>query len=122
MWMMPEPVKVFVSTEATDMRKSFDGLSNLVQSVIAMDPLSGQLFVFFNRCRDRIKILWWHQGGYNLFCRRLERGRFGTRHLISTGSTSRVISGVELAMILEGIDWKSVKKRPRWVQKSENNR
>lgn len=118
MWMMPESVKVFVATFPTDMRKSFDGLSNRVQSVIAMDPLSGHLFVFFNRSRNRVKILWWHQGGFNLFCRRLERGCFGSARMFSTESTHQAITGMELAMILEGIDWKSVKKRPRWVPKS----
>jgi transposase len=118
MWMIPESLKIFIATSPTDMRKSFDGLSNLVYSVIEMDPLSGHLFVFFNRSRDRIKILWWHNGGFNLFCRRLERGRFSSSQLFSTGSAARSVTGMELAMILEGIDWKSVKKRPRWVPKS----
>jgi transposase len=68
MWMIPESLKIFIATSPTDMRKSFDGLSNLVYSVIEMDPLSGHLFVFFNRSRDRIKILWSHNGGFNLFC------------------------------------------------------
>lgn len=120
MWMMPESVKVFVATQPTDMRQSFDGLSNRVRSVIAMDPLSGHLFVFFNRSRNRVKILWWHLGGFNLFCRRLERGCFGSARMFSTASTHQAITGMELAMILEGIDWKSVNKRPRWTPKSRD--
>lgn len=121
MWMMPEAVKVFVATAPTDMRKSFDGLSSLVVGMIEMDPLSGHLFVFFNRSRNRVKVLWWHRGGFNLFCRRLERGCFASKALLSDVSTRSVISGVELAMILEGIDLKETKKRPRWVPNKLNN-
>jgi transposase len=117
MWMMPETVKVFMATSPTDMRKSYNGLSILVESIIERDPLSGHLFVFFNRPRNRVKILWWHHGGFNLFCRRLERGRFGSSDMFCSETSSRVMSSVELAMILEGIDLKSARKRPRWVQK-----
>jgi transposase len=117
MLMMPETVKVFVATSPTDMRKSYNGLSILVESIIEADSLSGHLFVFFNRPRNRVKILWWYRGGYNLFCRRLERGRFGSPEMFNSETRSRMISSVELAMLLEGIDLRSARKRPRWASK-----
>ncbi len=117
MWLIPESVKIFVSTSPTDLRKSWNGLSNLAESVIRQDPLSGHVFVFFNRSRDRVKILWWHRGGFNLFCRRLEKGRFATQAIFSKDQDCRTVSGVELTMILEGIDLTTTRKRARWIPK-----
>ena len=86
-----------------DRRNGFDGLSGLIQSQLAEDPFSGQLFVFRGRRGDRIKILWWSGDGLCLFAKRLESGRFvwpqatsGTVHLTSA----------QLSMLLEGIDWR----------------
>lgn len=107
MWMIPDSVRIFVATVPIDLRKSYDSLSILAESVLGHDPLSGHLFVFFNRSRNRVKVLWWHRGGYNLFCRRLERGRFGP--------AGTPLSGVELAMVLEGIDLRTTRKRARWA-------
>ena len=69
-------VRVHVAVGVTDMRKSFDTLAGLVQEKIGEDPLSGHLFAFCNRGRDRLKVLWWDGGGLCLLAKRLERGRF----------------------------------------------
>jgi transposase len=73
---LPPSVRIFVAREPADMRKSFDGLSRLVCDVVEQDPQSGHLFCFFNRRRDRVKLLWWDRSGYWLLYKRLEKGRF----------------------------------------------
>jgi len=70
----PASVRVFVSVLPTDMRRSFDTLAAMVREILKQDTLSGHLFVFFNRPRDRAKMLLWDRTGYWLFCRRLESG------------------------------------------------
>ena len=69
-------VRAYVSAQATDMRKSIDGLAALVVSVFRADPLCGQLFVFISRRRDRVKILYWDRHGFALWYKRLEDARF----------------------------------------------
>ncbi len=73
---MPSSVRIHLASQPVDMRKSFDGRSMLARQVPREDPLSGHLFVFFNRTRDRVKVLWWHSGGFCLFSKRLEKGSF----------------------------------------------
>ena len=68
--------RVWLVAGVTDMRKGFDGLPALVQTQIAQDPFSGQLFVFRGRRGDRVKLLWWDGDGLCLFAKRLERARF----------------------------------------------
>jgi transposase len=72
---LPAGVKVWLAAGATDMRNGFDGLAALVQTQLAEDPFSGQLFVFRGKAGDRVKILWWSGDGLCLFAKRLERGR-----------------------------------------------
>ena len=115
MFMLPSSVKIFVARDPVDMRKSFDGLAILTQSVLKQDPLSGHLFVFFNRKLDRVKILWWNQGGLCLFARRLERGRFWIQSIRNSREDTVSLDSRDLAMILEGIDLKAVKKRKNWT-------
>lgn len=67
---------IFLATAPTDLRKAYDGLAVLVRQSLGQDPLSGSLYVFCNRRRDRIKILFWEEGGYWLCARRLEKGTF----------------------------------------------
>src|SRR6204780_3212556 len=96
-------VLVWLAAGATDMRKGFDGLSALVQTQLAKDAFSGQLFVFRGRAGDRVKILWWSGDGLCLFAKRLERGRFVWPQ--ATHGTV-ALSGAQLSMLLEGIDWR----------------
>lgn len=100
---LPSGVQVWVAAGATDMRKGFDGLAALIQLQLSEDPYSGQLFVFRGRRGDRVKILWWSGDGLCLYAKRLERGRFVWPQATS-GAVS--LSGAQLAMLLEGIDWR----------------
>src|SRR5262245_48816436 len=73
---LPPAVRIFVCTAPTDMRKSFDSLAALAQTVVGEDPLSGHLFLFRNRQRDRVKLLWWDRDGLAIWYKRLEAGVF----------------------------------------------
>jgi transposase len=66
MFSLPSSVRIYVASEATDLRRGFDGLSALTRSVIGADPMSGHLFVFINRSKDRIKILAWDRSDRSL--------------------------------------------------------
>lgn len=68
----PPTVRIFLCSDAADMRKGFDSLAHLVESALALDPLSGHLFVFRSRRGDRIKILYWDKDGYAMWYKRLE--------------------------------------------------
>lgn len=110
---LPPTVRVFVALAATDMRKSFDGLANETRQQIAQDPLSGHLFVFFNRRRTLVKVLYWDRNGYCVVAKRLERGTF---HLAHANEQDVVeVEAAELALILEGIDLHGARRRPRWA-------
>ena len=100
---LPAGVQVWLAAGATDLRKGFDGLAALVQQRLVEDPFSGQLFVFRGRRGDRLKVLWWDGDGLCLFAKRLERGRFVWPQAAS-GTVS--LSGAQLSMLLEGIDWR----------------
>jgi transposase len=97
----PTHVRIYVSTDPTDMRRSFDGLAALAQSVFKQNPLSGHLFVFMNRRGDKMKILWWSRGGYAIYYRRLEEGVF---QLPPVDAETVEIDATQLAMILDGVD------------------
>lgn len=105
--------RIFVCSEPTDMRKSFDGLCGLVTDALGQDPLSGALFLFANRRRDRIKLLVWDGDGYALWYKRLEAGTFQIPQAKAL-QASVMISPGELAMLLDGIDLTSVKRRKRY--------
>lgn len=103
--------RVFVSTQPTDMRKSFDGLYALTKSVLKQDPLSGHLFVFVNRKRDYAKILYFERGGLCLWAKRLEQGHFaklGTEHDVAS------LSDTQLMMWLDGIGLDQRKQLKRY--------
>ncbi len=86
------------------MRKGFVGLSAQAETVLEADPYSGHLFVFRGRRGDLIKVIWWDGQGACLFSKRLERGRFVWP---SAANGKLVISTAQLAMLLEGIDWRA---------------
>ncbi len=85
-------------------RKGFVGLSSLAEQVLRKDPYSGHLFVFRGRRGDLIKVIWWDGQGACLFSKRLERGRFVWPSIAGGKLT---ISTAQLAMLLEGIDWRA---------------
>lgn len=108
---LPPAVRIFVARGATDMRKSFDTLAALVCDVIDEDPQSGHLFVFVNRRKDRVKILWWDRSGYCLLAKRLEHGQFRIYDRAG-GCTARYeIEVSDLSLLLEGIDLRGAKRR-----------
>ena len=112
-------MRIFLAVEPTDMRKGFDGLFALVESVVEQDPFSGHLFLFRNRQRDRLKILYWDRDGLALWYKRLEQGRFQFPTDVTCGSgeeppRSCEIRADELAMLLGGIDLANVKRRKRY--------
>ncbi len=109
---LPPSVRLFVARGATDMRKSFDTLAALVMDVVDHDPQSGHLFLFINRRRDRLKILWWDRSGYCLLAKRLEHGRFRVFDRADGGTGAFEMSVSELALILEGIDLRGARRRP----------
>lgn len=108
---LPPQVRVFLCTQPTDMRKSFDGLSGLVEDVFGEELLSGHLFVFVNRRRDRVKILAWDRDGLCLWYKRLEAGTF---QLPATNGDGVELDAAELSMLLSGIDLTSVRRRKRY--------
>lgn len=105
--------RYYLYRSATDMRKGFDSLCGLVQSQLRQDPLSGDIFIFLNRRRDRVKLLVWDQNGYAVYYKRLERGTYELP-LEEPGSKSICITREKLMLILEGIELKSVRKRKRF--------
>ena len=100
---LPAGTRVWLAAGVTDMRKGMSGLSALVQTSLEADPYGGHLFVFRGRAGDLVKILWWSGDGLCLFAKRLERGRFVWPQAAS-GTVS--LSGAQLSMLLEGIDWR----------------
>ena len=119
--------RILAYNEPVDMRKSFNGLVALVQGVLQEDPLSGSLFVFFNRRRDRVKILVWDRNGFWLHYKRLERGVFQSWIPKGAGSTHVEIDRARLTMLLEGIDVRNAKYRrhfasPIRIGSSQNGR
>ena len=97
-----EDVEVYLCREFVDMRKSIDGLSILVEQALGLDPFSPRLFVFCNRKRDKIKILYWEQTGFVLWYKRLEQHRFAWP--ADTSEPVVTLSGRELNWLLDGID------------------
>jgi len=95
-----ERTKVYLCTRVTDMRKSFNGLIALTRHVIDQDPLSGHWFVFVNRNRDYLKLLYYADGGYCLWCKRLEQGRFSR---VASVEDSVQLSHTQLLMWINGI-------------------
>jgi transposase len=117
-------VHVYLATKPADMRKSFDGLAALVSGSLALDPLSGHLFVFVNRRRDRIKILYWDRDGLAVWAKRLERGTF---RMPAAGADRVEMTTADLAALLAGIDLNTARRRVRYrrpdtpLQNSEKN-
>ena len=111
------PVDIYLCIQPTDMRKSFNGLWALAVEHLGQDPLGGGLFVFINKRRDLMKLLYWDADGIALWCKRLERGTFQMPRVEAT-SPSVALSATELTLLLRGIDLTSVRQRKRYRLKS----
>ncbi len=107
---------MFVATARVDGRKGIDGLSVLVRSQFAEDPLSGTMFVFFSRRADRVRVLYWDRDGYVLITKRLEKGTYRLPWHAERGRV--VIEAAELLLVLEGIELRGARRRARWSPSS----
>ena len=110
---LPSALHIFLAVEPADMRKGFDGLAQLVRDRIAEDPLSGHLFVFRNRRRDRVKILYWDRDGLAIWYKRLETGSFQLP-VVARDAVSIEMSPTQLTLILSGIDLSTARQRKRY--------
>jgi transposase len=108
MLMLPSTLRVMVYRPAVDLRRSFDGLESLVRFEMSEDPLSGGLYVFLNRRRDRTKLLYWDGTGWWIWYKRLEEGTFA---LPESGG---LIEARDLVLLLEGIDLRGSRRRKRF--------
>lgn len=111
---LPRAVRVYVASEPVSLRKSFEGLSNLVREVLSRDPLSGHVFVFLNRRKNQVKLLVWTRGGFTIVHKRLERGTFAFAAQVDGEAQVVEIDVHELSMLLEGIDVRLARVSKRW--------
>jgi transposase len=107
----PSAVRIFLCTRDVDLRKSFDGLSGLVQDCFGQDPLSGHLFLFLNRRRDRIKMLYFDRDGLAIWYKRLEAGSYQMPQATQDGIE---LQPAQFAMLLSGIDLRTARQRKRF--------
>jgi transposase len=113
MFSLTSSFRYYLYRDPTDMRKTFDGLSGIIQSQLDRSPTSGEVFIFINRRRNRVKLLRWEQGGFILYYKRLERGTFELPRF--TGDAlSYQMSQSSLMLMIEGISVKKSKQRRRY--------
>ena len=109
--------QLFLYGKDVDMRRSFDGLLAIVQNEFMRDILQGDVFLFLNRRRDRIKILWWDGDGMAIFMKRLEAGTY-QRPMLAADQVSLLMDRTQVEMLLAGIELTSVKRRKRYTPAS----
>lgn len=108
-------IQVFMALEPVDMRKSFDGLSAVVQTVFDRNVLDGHVFLFLNRRRDRMKVLWWDRDGLAIWSKRLEGGSYELpRHAPDTKQLQ--LDATQLSLLLAGVRLDSAKRRRRYTR------
>lgn len=109
---MRTPAQLWLCTQPTDMRRSYNGLATMVRHQLGHNPLDGHGFVFINRRRTQLKCLYFEAGGYCIWSKRLEQGRFNLpgRH----DTVVRALSRAEFEALIEGLDWVVKKRRKRW--------
>lgn len=111
----PSNTRIFLCTQDTDMRKSFDSLRGVIRSAMHLDPLSpGYLFVFKNKRGDRIKCVFWDHDGFAMFYKVLQKGTFKFPNLQNINSAGLEIDPSTLRMILDGIDLSSIHRNQRY--------
>lgn len=110
---LPPSVRIYLAVDKVDMRCGHDGLAAIVRNQWNLDLYQGHLFVFVGRRGDRVKVLFWDRGGFVLYYKRLERGRFRVP-TVAASARSVEMDAVELGMLLDGIDVSRVRRPPRW--------
>lgn len=113
---LPASVRVYLCTSPCDMRRSFDGLHAIVTNTLQLDALAGHLFVFANRRRDRVKILYWDRDGFAVWAKRLEEGTYAMP-FADAEEPRQEITAQELGALLSGIDLSQAKRRKRYQRK-----
>src|SRR5919108_6316975 len=111
---LPPSVRIFFATQAIDGRKGADSLVAMIRSVFLADPLSGHLYVFFSRRRDRVRVVYWDRNGFAMWSKRLELGRFHAAFSADAKLSLKALEAAELALILDGIDLQGARRRRRW--------
>ena len=121
---LPPQIRVLVYRQPTDMRKSFNGLVALTESEMKQDPLSGSFFVFVNRRRDRVKILYWGQTGFCIWYQQLQKGTYQLPDQKSLDDQDTLeVTRSQLSLILDGIDLSSARQRTRFqLETNASNR
>ena len=115
----PAGVKLFLATSAVDLPKSFNGLSVLVEHEFGLEAMTGHLFVFLNRRGNQVRILFWDRDGFCIVAKKLEQGTFRRTKVGPDGATHVEIEVTDLALLLEGIEVKEVRRSVRY--KPPNN-
>jgi transposase len=111
---LPPSVKIYVSVQPVDARKSFDGLAALVDAEFGLTPMSGHLFVFLNRRAHVAQILFWDRNGFCIIKKRLEAGTFRLVRSANGEATHVELNSAELALMLEGIELAGATQRKRY--------
>ena len=115
---LPANTRVYLHLPPTDMRKSFDGLSGLIRSAFRADPLDGGWFLFFNRRRDRLKLLYWDRDGFAIWAKRLENGTFEPLRSVDAKATTLELDATQLLLLLNGVTLGSAERRKRFSRAS----
>lgn len=97
-----EQTEIYISNKPVDMRKAIDGLSMLVVEVLEKNPQDDALYIFYNKAKDKVKILMWHKNGFILFYKRLEKGKFKFPKL---GDNNFIINKKQLTWLIAGLDF-----------------
>jgi transposase len=117
MFALSPATRIYLAAGPTDLRQGFNGLVALAQNVLSAEPLSGHLFVFCNRRRTRVKVLWWDGSGLWLCTKRLEEGRFSWP-VPEAGTARVVLRAEELTMLLGGIELERTRAKRWWRRES----
>src|SRR5262249_15637182 len=110
---LPPSVRIYLAAEPIDLRRGHDGLFAVVRNHWRMDPFSGHLFAFVGRRANRVKILFFDRGGFVVYYKRLERGKFRLPR-VRAGATSITLDATQLSMLLDGIDVDHVRRARHW--------
>jgi transposase len=118
--MLTRPSRWWLCTQATDMRRSFDGLSALVRNHLGRDPLDGSGFLFVNRRRTQLKVLYFDGDGFCVWSKRLEQGQFAVQPSTRAGVVA--LSGTGFQALLEGLQFEVKKRSKRWSREARGSR